>query len=305
MFSESARRMLEQIEAADMKAAFATKESLDGLYQAALEGARHPFELPAFVQERAHVGRRTAADGTECFTLAPKAGPSNSLQVLYYHGGGFVMQIGEPHWSFALMLLERLGCTVTVPLYPLVPTCTYHEVFASGAASYELVVDAAEGGLVVMGDSAGGTLALAAGQQALIDGTRQPDLIVTLSPLTDVNSELPGKDELGVHDPIIAPYGMRQIAKDWLSDGEESTGDFPPCILNGPFEGLAPVLDFVGSKETLLPDSLELARRIALVGGSIELIVKDGMWHTYPLMPQTDEAQEAVERIVTAVKACA
>lgn len=285
-----------------MKAAFATEESVAALYEASIEEQGSSYELPSFVEQDVEAERFDAPDGTPCYTLAPKDGAVGETHVLYYHGGGFVMQAGKPHWQFAAALAEELSCKVTVPLYPLAPVHTYEETYASLLSSYEAVAEQGPKTLVVAGDSAGGNLALAAGQLALVRGLRQPDLIVALSPLVDAAEEVPGKDAIDVYDPMISTFGTDYIMRDWAQDAVAAHA-FPPCILHGPFEGLAPVLCIVGSREVLLPDSLELAKRIAQAGGHIDLEVRGGMWHTYPLMPETDEAKEAFRRIVGAVRA--
>lgn len=301
MASESARARLGQIEADNMKAAFATEDSVCTLYQVSEEGQKRPYELPDSLAQRVEVMCFASDDGTRCFGLAPKGAAHSDTNIIYYHGGGFVMQIGEPHWSFAIAFAEALSCTVTVPIYPLAPTYTHEDTYRSLISSYKSVLVQDPKVLVVAGDSAGGNLALAAGQLALQQGLRQPDLIIVLSPLVDAAGELDGKDEIDRFDPMISTFGTERIMRDWAGDAV-SRRVFPPCILQGPFEGLAPVLCFVGSREVLLPDSLELAKRIAQAGGSVDLEVRGGMWHTYPLMPETDEGKMAFERIVAAVR---
>ena len=43
------------------------------------------------------------------------------LQILYYHGGGFVYEIMSVHWEFFGRLTDALHCTITVPIYPCSP----------------------------------------------------------------------------------------------------------------------------------------------------------------------------------------
>ena len=300
--SKSAQRRLDQIERDDMKAAFASEESLAALYRISTQEQEQPYVLPDQVADHVAVERFEAEDGTTCFTLMPFEGASSQTHVLYLHGGGFVMQIGQPHWEFAIALVQALSCKVTVPLYPLAPSYTYEDTYRSLMSSYEAVLAGGEKTLVTIGDSAGGNLALAAAQLALQKGLRQPELIVTLSPLVDAADELSGKDEIDALDPMISTFGTSRIMQDWAPDAVANL-QFPPCVLHGPLEGLAPVLCFVGSREVLLPDSLELAKRIAQAGGSIDLEVRGGLWHTYPLMPETDEAKEAFARIVESIRA--
>ena len=61
-------------------------------------------------------------------------------------------------------------------------------------------------------------------------------------------------------------------------------------------EALRRVTVFCGTRELLNPDSVKLFSRLDPKGDS-ELVVGEGMFHVYPLLP-IPEAKAAVDRIV-------
>jgi len=82
--------------------------------------------------------------------------------VLYLHGGGFSIHAPSVYRRFGRLLAERLQAEVIIPDYRLAPRHRYPAAADDCFAVYGALL--AEGrkpsGLVVMGDSAGGNLAL-------------------------------------------------------------------------------------------------------------------------------------------------
>src|SRR5262245_36536544 len=62
--------------------------------------------------------------------------------------------------------------------------------------------------------------------------------------------------------------------------------------LNGDFDGLAPMLIFTGTHDLYHPDIVTLANKAARAGVSVEMHVRNGLPHNYPLLP-TPEGREA------------
>ncbi|MCR6483803.1 alpha/beta hydrolase [Amycolatopsis sp. OK19-0408] len=56
--------------------------------------------------------------GFPCYTFRPRGDARSSLHVLHLHGGGYVEQVEKHHWRYAADLVARLGCAVTLPVYP-------------------------------------------------------------------------------------------------------------------------------------------------------------------------------------------
>jgi len=102
-----------------------------------------------------------------CFVLSPKDLPAGAPCLLYFHGGGFVLEAADYHYRNAMTYAKEVGCKVIFPLYRLAPKHPHPVFFEDCYASLCWAYDRAEqlnmdpGRMGVGGDSAGGTLAAA------------------------------------------------------------------------------------------------------------------------------------------------
>ena len=229
--------------------------------------------------------------------------------ILYLHGGGFVLPAGEPQWRFAARLACGCGLPVMLPQYPLAPLATYRETYAAVLSAYlQLANEHGAGKVAVVGDSAGGHLAVALSQLCLQQGLPLPKLVVAISPWAGPSSQLPSRQqlqELEDDDPLISLNGLEDIAAIWMPRAAGEPEAFPPCIFEGPFEGYPPLHIYVGSREALLPDSQLIAARARSAGAPCSLTIASGLWHTYPLFPSLPEAQATFEEICTLIRSAA
>ena len=113
-------------------------------------GRPRRFAPPAPLRRAVRVARGTVA-GQRCHRLSPRRG-GPGRHVVFFHGGGFVNEITPYHWLFLVRLVRAAGCTVTVPMYELVPRVRAPAAVASAlAVARELAPERP----VLMGDSAG------------------------------------------------------------------------------------------------------------------------------------------------------
>ena len=296
--SPEAQAIYDNLIETEYKKPFSEEEPFAGLVQAMGEVQKTRYELPAFVSDAVAVCDQTIAEGARIFTLTPKDGVIRSdKHVLFYHGGAFLINIMDTQWTLSISLVEKLGCTVHMLEYPLAPTHTYRETYRAMMDAYRWVLEQAGAqNMIVLGDSVGAHLSIAAAQFALKEGLPQPAQIIVLSPWIDFANELPGKAEREPGDPIIGMVSLYGIPKVWCGDIVNDKA-CPPNLQYGPFEGMAPVYIQIGSTEVMLVDALELERLIKEAGGTVELEIGDGLWHTYALYPDMPEGQQAVEDI--------
>ncbi|WP_455402947.1 alpha/beta hydrolase fold domain-containing protein [Streptomyces bambusae] len=217
-----------------------------------------------------------------------------AARVLYLHGGGFIDELIRPHWSLVRNLAEA-GAHVVVPAYTLAPRGTADRTVPVAADLLSgLIESGGPGETVLMGDSAGAGLALAAAQKLRDRNGVQPTRIVLLSPWLDLSVSHPDQPEIETRDPLLARAGLREAGR--LYAGTLATDDPRVSPLFGSLAGLAPLTVFTSSRDVLSPDSRELLTRARLAGTPAELIEADGQPHCYPLLP-TPEGRAARQRI--------
>ena len=82
----------------------------------------------------------------------------NKSDLIYFHGGGFLLGGLESHDDICAEICERTGCAVFSLDYSLAPEVKYPEFFLDAIRFYYFIKNP-DRKLFVMGDSSGGTLA--------------------------------------------------------------------------------------------------------------------------------------------------
>lgn len=261
---------------------------------------RRTSKPPAKLYRRNRI-RRTDVRGFPCATLSPR-GRASGQRVLYLHGGAYVHSIEREHWQFVSRLVDLLGCTVTVPVYPLAPDYHYDETQAVVAEAYERHVAGTDPAQqVIMGDSAGGALALVLARQLQEQGRPQPARLVLISPWLDVTMQDPAVPTLDRRDPYLSTPGLLEAGR--MYAGDRDTADPLISPINGTFAGLGRISVFVGTRDVLLLDSRHLHRLTSREGVPIDYFEYQDMFHGWLLLKHLPEARRATAEIVDLLRA--
>ena len=131
------------------------------------------------------------------------------------------MDFLPPHWSFIERLVKETNALVIAPAYRLVPFGTYREAFDLIVPVYKKYCEEhPEKKVMMMGDSAGGGLALALTEHFKQEGIHLPDELVLFSPLVDCSGENEELKEYQPKDPMILflPRLLRCVGRAaWIS----------------------------------------------------------------------------------------
>jgi epsilon-lactone hydrolase len=245
---------------------------------------------------RAHEVAERIVGGFPVWTVRPRT-PSGSAAV-YLHGGAYVSGIAPQHWTLIGRLADA-GVRVEVPLYGLAPRHSHRDAYPFLRAVWsELGHEAPHAGPVLVGDSAGGGLALGLAQQLVADGGPVPARLVLLSPWLDLTLSHPDLPEYERRDPWLARPGLAVSGEAWAAGDDPTSPPLSP--VNGRLDGLPPTTLFVGTRETCYPDAASFAAAAATAGVEMELVVADGAVHVYPLVP-APEGAEGTRAVVAAV----
>jgi epsilon-lactone hydrolase len=251
-----------------------------------LESGRRPGagDPPASLFKQCAVDIRQEG-GQRIFTVRPRGDGPVRGQLLYLHGGGYVNPPAFLHWWFIARLVKTLGLACTVPRYPLAPEhhCDAGIAFA-GEVYRQLVSDHGAEKVLVMGDSAGGGLALAMLQQA----KTAPAGLILNAPWLDAGVSDPSQIEIERRDWLLNRFTLRTWGAWW--GGSRDLQDPMVSPLFGDLSEIPPTLMFCGSADILVAD----ARRLAVAApGKVRYIEEDGLMHVYPLIPFLPEARRA------------
>lgn len=225
---------------------------------------------------------------------------SDTRQILYLPGGGYVEQPLMWHWRFLYNLSQKLNGTITVPIYPKAPNHQYDEVFEKVLPIYkDLLTKTSPENIVIMGDSAGGGLSLALSQLLLKEGLPQPGNIVLLSPWLDITLSHPEIESMKKNEPMLNLKLLIESGKTYAGDTDRSNYLLSP--INGPLKELGKITLFIGTHEFFLPDARKFKKLAEQERIDINYFEYPKMNHVFPVLP-IPEAKRAMQQIVDILK---
>lgn len=250
---------------------------------------------PFFVTAGLNV-QRSEFEGMPVYTLQ-RPGSTSEEVIVALHGGGYVGQISIFHWMTYARIARDTGATVVVPVYPVAPQGTAAVVVPATADLLSDLIDKrGSENVSVLGDSAGGGLALAAVQELVRRGDPTPSRLVLLAPWLDATVSDPASQT--IRDPLLDVPTLRKDGLLWAGGLDPSDPLVSP--INGSLEGLPPTYVYSGSLDLLSPGTLRLRER-ALAEGRTNftfILRKDEIhdWPTFPFLPEAHRDLPAIER---------
>jgi epsilon-lactone hydrolase len=229
-------------------------------------------------------------EGWPVYDVHPATAAGARHHVVFLHGGAYVHEIVGSHWSFVGHLVRETKSHCVVPIYPLAPRGIAKEVVpTTGRILVELIETLGSQNVTVIGNSAGGGLALAAAQWLREAGHSQPKALILICP--GVNGTLDRcKPADAARDVMQDIPGMIEAFR-MYAGGLDITHPFV-SPLKGKFDGLAPMLIFNATHDLYYADIVMLADEAARAGVPVEMHVRNGLQHNYPLLP-TPEGSDA------------
>ncbi|MDF1726824.1 MAG: alpha/beta hydrolase fold domain-containing protein [Sulfitobacter sp.] len=193
--------------------------------------------------------------------------------VIWLHGGGYVFGSSLSHARPAACLAGLLPHKIVLPDYPLAPEHQWPAQLEDACT----LLDAIEGPVSLVGDSAGGHLAISL---ALARPGRVSRLAL-IGPNTD-RSGL-SKTRHRKDDPMNDDETDAALARLCFGDRAGDDPALSPVLAD--LSGLPPTYLTVASNEVLLGDTLLFARAAGQAGVHVSLDVIPPLWHMWTLWP--------------------
>lgn len=216
--------------------------------------------------------------GVQVWTVRPRR-RRPVARVVYLHGGGYVHPLTADYWRLIRALVAS-PAEVVVPAYPLAPDATVDDVLPrlvdlvaqSGSRDPDLPT-------ILMGDSAGGALALVVAQRLSDTPSLAPAAVVALCPWLDATLEDDAVRELEAADPMLAESGLRAAGRWWA--GARGPAHELVSPIHGGLIGLPPVEVFVGDRDILRPAVDAFAERAGRAGVDLRVREVSAMFHVW------------------------
>lgn len=255
----------------------------------------HPYVIGEDVNLLSALKEQTFED-MQVFILNDQKS-SSQMVILYIHGGAWTNQPLNLHWLFMDKMAQALNAKVIAPIYPKVPHFSYQDTYPKMLSLYKEILASIESSnqLTIIGDSAGGNIALGLIQLLKQDRLPQPQDIILLSACVDMSLENPLIQEYEENDPMLASEGMEVITKIWAADKALKDPIISPIY--GDFQGVGKITHFIGSHESLYPDAIQFDEKLTEQGVAINTFVYPKMNHVFVVMP-IPEAVDAQQKII-------
>ena len=215
------------------------------------------------------------------FILTPKNEQKSNKVILYFHGGAYVAEATNEHWKFIEQIVKDTNATVIMPDYPLTPKYYYEDVFNMVEPLYKEIIEKIEDkNLIMMGDSAGGGIAIALAEKISSNNIKLPHKTILLSPWLDVKMENKKIEEVQKNDTELNKETLK-LAGISYARTEQGMEDYLVNPINGPLKKLENIIIYTGTYDILNPDTHLLQEKAKSEGVDIKLKEYDKAQHIW------------------------
>ena len=257
------------------------------------------FVPAADISFKPAVARGVAAE----WVTAPGSDPSRA--VLYFHGGGYTIGSIASYRSYTGRLARATQSRLLSVGYRLAPEHPFPAALDDAVSSYHWLLDQgiSPSRISVVGDSAGGGLALSMVIAIRDAGAPIPAAIVAIGPSTDLAKEGASMKERAHLDPIVTYESSMAHALRYV--GPKGNLKHPLASpLYADLGGLPPLLIMVGTHEALFDDSTRFAAKAEAAGVEVQLDIWEEMIHVWPFFADIlPEGRQAIDKIGDYIKA--
>ena len=217
--------------------------------------------------------------------------------IFYFHGGSYIDKPNLFHYRFIEKILQNKEVCVVFPIYPRLPDNTSSYCYDcisnlfNDFVSKNVVEEA-----ILMGDSAGGGLALGLAQ--LVKHTHNyyannKQKVILLCPWLDMSLDNPEISDILENDYQLSQVGLSKLGALW-SENKMKTA--PASPLFGDLD-CGEITVVTGTREILYPDNLVLKKKLEELGKVFYYYEFPNMAHCFMLMP-ISESEKAIKQIM-------
>lgn len=229
-------------------------------------------------------------------TTTPASRPGRN--VLYLHGGAYISGAPVYYRHFFWRVANSTKARIWALEYRLAPEHPLPAALDDAVAGFTWLADEMPDPreLFVMGDSAGGGLALCLLLKLRDEGRMLPRAATAMSPWTDLALTGASLVENAAADPMLNTKDLPEFVRCYLGGGDPRNPYASP--LYGDPSGLPPVLIQVGSDEILRDDAVRMAEKLQQGNPGSRLQIWPRMPHVFQLfVPVLPEAHAAIAEI--------
>lgn len=225
---------------------------------------------------------------------------SDVAPLIYLHGGAYTGFSARSSLFSSVPIACQLGRPLFSIDYPLAPHETYKTIVPAAAAAIAEICDEV-GTAIVIGDSAGGGLALSATLDLVTAKRPSPAMSVLISPWTDLSDRGESRATKAAQDPILRyDPDLRNASRAYAPGAVDHPGASPARAVYP--DAFPPTLFLCGTQDILLSDSIDLHNKLRICGLETELVLFEGLFHSFPViapdLPESQKARAVIQEFV-------
>lgn len=226
-----------------------------------------------------------------------------SKLILYFHGGGFVAGTSKDHRRLVANFSKRCGVKCLLFDYSLAPEKPFPAAINDSVEIYSWLLKSGYSpeNIMFVGDSAGAGIEISTLLMLREKKINIPKAVVAISPCVDMTCSGESNITKRYIDPCT-PIGANETYTAYYV-GNHDPKDPMISPIFADFTGICPIMIQVGEDETLLDDSVRLAKRAEEDGVEVNIHIWKEMFHCFPMLaPLFKEADAAMEEICGFIK---
>ena len=205
------------------------------------------------------------------------------------------------HWNFIEKLSKETGYGIIIPDYPLAPKYTYKDVFEMIEPLYtDIIKEIQPQNLIMMGDSAGGGLALALEEKLGEENIEVPEKLILISPWLDTRMTNPKIDEIQPNDKDLNKEKLKIVGIAYA--GEKDCNSYLVNPIEGPKTKLKNVTIYTGTYDILNSDTKEFAEQAKTENVNITVKEYEKASHIWILRSEDELATNAYKSLIEDLK---
>ena len=251
-----------------------------------VEDAARFGRFPNTIQSQA-----TTIDYIPAEWLVPPQTDEHSV-MLYLHGGAYALGSIKSHRATAAQIAESGHIRTLIIGYRLAPEHPFPAALEDALLVYTWLCNLGYEKIIIIGDSAGGGLALATVISLREKQVSLPALVICISHWFDLAGTGESIRTNSKRDPMLKRDDLK-FCKHYIGQNDPCNPLISP--LYSDLANLPPTRIFAGADEIMLSDSTRFAEKAREAGVDVQIKIWQGMWHVFPFFaPFVPESTEAI-----------
>ncbi len=230
-----------------------------------------------------------------------KEASDKKLTVFYIHGGAYLGGSLSDSRRNALRYAINTGCALFSVDYRISAAGAFPCALEDALDAYKEMLRTLpkKSRVIIIGDSAGGGLALSLTKKLIEEGIKLPRKLILNSPWTDLSCSAASYITNRFNDTRLTERFLKECARVYAGEHSMLKNQYVSPLYCD-FTGFPPIHIHVGTSELLLSDSINVAFKASNAGVNVKLKIWNGMFHMFHyyegLIPESTKVCEYIYR---------